>query len=89
MLVMDSGGILYEGMPDRPGRPNRARTSGGAAHASLEEVATMAVKANVRKLVLIHFHPGTVDEDRTVSRMKEIYSGDIIFAQDMHCYKVN
>ena len=89
LLVIDSGGIVYEGMPDRPRRVNRRRPSGGAAHASLEEVATMAAKAKAGKLVLVHFRPGTVDETRTVSRMRDIYSGEIIFAQDMHTYNAN
>jgi len=30
-----------------------------------------------------------VDETRTVSRMRDIYSGEIIFAQDMHTYNAN
>ncbi len=53
------------------------------AHASLEDVARMAAEAGVRKLVLTHFRPGTINETETRRRMEAIYKGEIHFAKDM------
>ncbi|MCP5110275.1 MAG: MBL fold metallo-hydrolase [bacterium] len=82
----------------RGGRRERGRNGvgGGAgapgrkpqvAHASLEEVARMAAGARVKKLVLTHFRPGTVDEEETRRRLSEIYAGEILFGEDMKAYR--
>ncbi len=93
IMVMDSGGIVYEGDDERRGRSrsqSEPKDQGGKsdhAHASLEEVAHMAAKSKVDKLVLTHFRPGTVDEAATLKRMSAIYKGEIVFASDMQVHR--
>ncbi|MDA3961776.1 MAG: DUF1566 domain-containing protein [Planctomycetota bacterium] len=91
LLVCDSGAIPYQGEQQRAARPAAvAGAASGAAsgesqhaHASLEDIATMAAQSQVATLVLVHFRPGQVDEDATRQRMSEIFSGNIVFAEDM------
>lgn len=95
ILVMDSGGVIYEGddpaKKQRAGRPGGARPRDGEkkgrAHSSIGEVAQMAAKANVKKLVLTHFGPGTVDEEATRKTISETYSGEVVFAEDMQAHR--
>ncbi len=89
---MGEGGRQREGQGERGSGAERGADKGGDhgghvhAHATLEEVARMASEAGVRKLVLTHFRPGTVDEEETRSRMAKIYTGEIHFAQDMQSF---
>jgi len=57
------------------------------AHANLEECATMAKKANVKKLVLTHIASrgatGVIDEEATLRKYREIYDGEIIIGKDL------
>ncbi len=46
----------------------------------------MAAEAEVKRLVLVHFRPGEVDEAQTRRRMGEIYEGKIEFAEDMQSF---
>jgi ribonuclease BN (tRNA processing enzyme) len=101
ILVMDSGGIVYKSggsgrkrETDRPHETDRPRGTGAGkrgkkqrAHTTLEEVAKMAAGANVKKLVLTHFGPGEVDEEETLRRIREIYSGEVVFAEDMQVHR--
>jgi ribonuclease BN (tRNA processing enzyme) len=92
VLVMDSGGIVYEGGGRRRGRGQRPQgkgPQGERAHATLEEVARMAAEAGVHKLVLTHFRPGTVDEAETRRRMAAIYHGEILFARDLQTFSAH
>jgi ribonuclease BN (tRNA processing enzyme) len=76
---------------NRAGKSRESRKQRGkntkTAHASLEDVARMAEQSGAKKLVLTHFRPGTVAESETISKMREIYSGKIIFAEDMQTYQ--
>ncbi|MFC1534134.1 right-handed parallel beta-helix repeat-containing protein [Thermodesulfobacteriota bacterium] len=92
ILVMDSGGVIKKTQPQkRRQRPRRrssnssreATTKRSRAHGTLEEVATMAQKAGVKKLVLTHFGTGDMDEDATLAKISEIYRGKVIFASDL------
>lgn len=94
ILVMDSGALVRKNSPVGrvrrsarigPGRiRNTADTPAGPeAHASLEEVANMAQKANVRQLVLTHFTPDEIDTEATIRKFREIYDGQVVFAQDL------
>ncbi|MCX5796314.1 MAG: MBL fold metallo-hydrolase [Elusimicrobia bacterium] len=86
ILVIDSGLLIPQKPPEglfhaQPGdhpKPPRKR-----AHCTLEEVATMAKKANVKKLVLTHFGPMPVDEIATLVEFRKIFSGEIIFGEDL------
>lgn len=93
VLVMDSGGaIVRAGAAGRAGgeRSGPAARSGGggrpgdreAAHASGEDVATMAQKAGVRKLVLTHIAPGEVDEEATAKTVGAIFKGEVLVGRD-------
>ena len=69
-------------------RPGRSLQTGGInqikAHASLEEVATMAEKAGVKRLILTHFAaPGELDREATAKAISNIYKGQIIFGYDL------
>jgi ribonuclease BN (tRNA processing enzyme) len=87
VLVMDSGGVIKKGRGSGHGRrrPPLLKIDGRAvrAHASLEEVATMAAKANVKKMALTHFTPGEVDVEANLAEMGKIYTGEIIFGEDL------
>ncbi|TET38439.1 MAG: DUF1566 domain-containing protein [Planctomycetota bacterium] len=95
ILVIDSGGIIYEGdNPDkirRAGRGGRAGSRKGRkkhrAHSTVNEVARMAAEANVKKLVLTHFGPGKVDEAATLELIRAVYKGEVVFAEDMQTHK--
>jgi ribonuclease BN (tRNA processing enzyme) len=90
IMVMDSGGVIMKGESRRnwtgtpSGRPGQAANQNSIGpHASLEEVADMANKAGVKRLVLTHFRPGELDEEATVSVIKSIYTGEVIFGSDL------
>ncbi len=55
----------------------------GRNHASLEDVAIMASKARVKKLVLTHYPPEKVNEQATRDRYKLFYDGELIFGRDL------
>lgn len=92
VLVIDSGSLIVrKGVASRPGPPagQNGHGSGGdkpegaKAHASAEDVATMAAKAGVKKLVLTHIAPGEVDEEATIKAARPIYQGEVIVAHDL------
>ncbi|MHC4597951.1 MAG: Lcl domain-containing protein [Planctomycetota bacterium] len=90
ILVMDSGGVVKKGDARRPGRGDRPGRQGGSrkgkkerAHCTLEEVASIAEKTAVKKLVLTHFGPEEVDEEATRKVIAESYPGEILFAKDL------
>ena len=97
VIYSDSNTPKRSGIGQRSSRSNRAGKSRESrkqrgkntktAHAPLEDVARMAEQSGVKKLVLTHFRPGTVAESETISKMSEIYSGEIIFAEDMQTYQ--
>lgn len=93
ILVMDSGGIMYENSEKGQRSPKRLNKSSKAnnstvnkAHSSMEEVAIMAEKSNVKTLILTHFRPGKIDKAETIKGIKKYYHGKIIFALDMNQY---
>jgi len=55
----------------------------GKSHSSLEDVAIMAAKAHVKKLVLTHYPPFKVDEAATLEKYKLYYDGEVIFGRDL------
>jgi ribonuclease BN (tRNA processing enzyme) len=91
LLVMDSGGVIVKGKPQsnkavppssrRPAQENGKNPS--RAHSTLQEIATMAQKAQVKCLVLTHFSRGEVDEEATTTAIGEIYNGTIIYGEDL------
>jgi len=85
VLVMDSGAIVYVGQRARPQGARKRKKP--AAHATCEEVARMAAEAKAKKLVLVHFRTGAVDEEATRKRMGEIYDGEIVFAKDLDIHR--
>jgi ribonuclease BN (tRNA processing enzyme) len=91
ILVMDSGGVIMKEDLERnqaispPRKPSQSgNISPIKAHASLEEIATMAEKAEVKRLVLTHFAgPGDVDTAATVKAISSIYEGEVLFSYDL------
>lgn len=55
----------------------------GKNHAGLEDVAIMATKANVKKLVLTHYPSVKVNQEATRQRYKRFYDGEVIFGRDL------
>jgi len=55
----------------------------GLSHALLEDVAIMAAKANVKKVVLTHYPPFEVNIEATLKQYKRFYNGEVIFGQDL------
>jgi ribonuclease BN (tRNA processing enzyme) len=55
----------------------------GKSHASLEDLAIMAAKANVKKIVLTHYPPFGVSIEATLKQYKRFYNGEVIFGQDL------
>ncbi len=87
VLVMDSGGSpVRAGAPGRGPIGNRPGAGAGGgdlrAHASLQEVGEMAQKAGVKKLVLTHIGPGTIDEAATQKALGRFYSGEVVVGHD-------
>lgn len=90
ILVMDSGAIIRKGSfasnssdrnIEKSGEAGQENTNKG--HASPEEVATMAQKAGVRKLVLTHIG-GNIDEEAEIEAIKKIYTGgEVIVGYDL------
>lgn len=83
VLVMDSGGVIKKGGGTRRPPPIKMGEGFVRAHGTLQEVATMAAKANVKKMALTHLTPGEVDVEANLREMGKIYSGEIIFGEDL------
>ena len=85
VLVMDAGQVMRKQQrPPSGTRPQRrSGAQGTRAHSNLEEVATMATKANVKKLVLIHLPQGIIDKEATLEVYRKIYDGNVIFGEDL------
>lgn len=80
VLIIDSGGSIV-----RPGQ--RSGVDGPArrdsAHASARDVANMAQKAGVGKLVLTHIVADAVDEPATIQAIGEIFRGEVVVGHDL------
>jgi len=91
ILVMDSGAQIVKRNPqlNKPitnstRRPAKENGKGfNRAHASLQEIATMAQKAQVKCLALTHFSQVEVDEEASARAIREIYQGTIIYCEDL------
>jgi len=91
VLVIDSGAAIRrkanadrEGFPGGPKSPQaRDGAAGPQAHATAEDVAAMARKANVRRLVLTHIAPGEVDEAATRLALADAVRGEVIVGRDL------
>jgi ribonuclease BN (tRNA processing enzyme) len=90
ILVMDSGNVIMKRnsqlnqSPSQGSRPSpAAKEILTRAHSTLQEVATMAQKAQVKCLVLTHFGLGEVDKEATTAAIKTIFNGTIIFSEDL------
>jgi ribonuclease BN (tRNA processing enzyme) len=89
VLVMDAGQVIkekgHEWFP--PFKSRKIDQTGGEKlpkpHGTLEEIATMAEKAQVKRMVLTHFTPGRVDIEATTKEIAEIYKGEILFGEDL------
>lgn len=90
VLVMDSGVVIKktpfssgENKAQNGKRRKKDQNDEDKGHASLEEVATMAEKAGVKKLVLTHIG-GNIDEEAEIEAIKEIYTeGEVIIGYDL------
>lgn len=80
VLVLDSGAsIVRQGANRRPGGAGQHNE----AHASFQEVCTMAQKSGAKKLVLTHIAPDDVDEAATMQSIGETYAGQVIVGHDL------
>lgn len=60
------------------------------AHMSNEDIAVIAAKANVKKLILTHLPPGKIDADATIKIIrKNGYKGEIIVSKTSGKYAAN
>ncbi|MCP4148413.1 MAG: hypothetical protein GY757_11740, partial [bacterium] len=98
VLVMDSGRVIREKNGNslkrnsrrnsRSGRAGKRRNTAGngkasnSAHGSLSDVAKMAAEANVKKIVLTHIGPGSIDKSATKKEIRKLFNGEIVFAYD-------
>ncbi len=88
ILVID-GQAITERQRRRPSRNKssgmqRRRQQGSTRpHATLQEVATMAAKAGVKKLVLTHLSSGKIDESATIAAYRKIFKGEIVIGRDL------
>lgn len=80
VLVMDSGGAIVRPGQRRPAN-NPARQE--MAHPGGQDVASMAQKAGVKKLVLTHVVAEEVDEQATITSLGETYKGQVIVGRDL------
>jgi ribonuclease BN (tRNA processing enzyme) len=85
VLVMDSGGApVREGRGEPPGGGfGGGRADPLHAHSSRQEICEMAQRAGVKKLVLTHIGPGTVDVEATKQAVGQIYKGEVIVSHDL------
>ncbi len=82
VLVIDSGGSIVE----KGAEPRKAGREGGdptKAHGSREDVIAMAKKSGAKKLVLTHIAVGEVDEEATISGVRDGYDGEVLVAHDL------
>lgn len=85
VLIIDSGGTIKRNAKPRRQLDSDNEHSGKKrerAHVTLDETAKMASDANVSRVVLTHFTNGENDEAATVDKLRDGYSGEIIFATD-------
>jgi ribonuclease Z len=102
VLIMDSGMVpnkgfigattpMAEGAEKKSGPPpappkNEDKTS-VMPHPGPGQVATMAIAANVKTLVLTHFPPIIVDAEATIKAIKDAgFKGEVIMGQDLMEY---
>ncbi len=52
-------------------------------HTSPEEVGEVAKEALVEKLILTHFVPPVIDEEKLITDVSKIYKGDIVIGKDL------
>jgi ribonuclease BN (tRNA processing enzyme) len=86
VLVIDSGGVIKKSNGNRRRRPPGGGQAGQKpirAHSNLDEIARMAMTANVKKLVLTHLTPGEVDEVATKEAISKQFKGEVIFGHDL------
>jgi len=57
-------------------------TGEGVGHSSPEQAGRIAEQASVKQLYLIHYPPGT-NEDQWVASAKKEFSGEVILAKDL------
>ncbi|MCP4148618.1 MAG: hypothetical protein GY757_12805 [bacterium] len=43
----------------------------------------MAAEANVKKIVLTHIGPGSIDKSATKKEIRKLFNGEIVFAYDL------
>lgn len=88
-MIIDSGGmVMSESLRNkRKGTKNKSETATkhipDRAHLNLDDSSTLAAKSEVVHLVYTHFNPGTVDTKASLEKIRQNYSGDVIFAEDL------
>lgn len=87
VLIMDSGVVIrkrpFDSKNNNQQDVRKKKRDNNNAHATLEEVATMAQKAGVKKLVLTHIG-GNIDEEAEIEAIKKIYTeGEVIIGYDL------
>jgi ribonuclease BN (tRNA processing enzyme) len=85
VLLMDSGGApVREGRGEPPGGGfGGGRADPLHAHSSRQEVCEMAQRAGVKKLVLTHIGPVTMNMEATKQEVGQIYKGEVIVGHDL------
>ncbi len=84
ILVIDSGRVAaFRRESERAHTARRRRGGRPMAHGSVEDVASMAQRANVKRLVLTHIGSANFDETAVRSHIGKTFTGEVIFAKDL------
>jgi len=96
VLLIESGGTVKIG--GKKGRKKnfsvvRSNNNSGKgrqrAHVTLAETAQMSQESGAKKIVLTHFTNGENDEPATITELRKMYQGEIIFGEDLMTINVH
>lgn len=92
-MIIDSGGMVMTGGKRGGGKKGGGKKGDGSkgkrqpAHLNLADSSLLAKKSNVKNLVYTHFTPGTVNEEASLKKIRENYTGNVIFGEDLMVIK--
>ncbi|MCP4110553.1 MAG: DUF1566 domain-containing protein [Desulfobacteraceae bacterium] len=96
-MIIDSGGMIMKGgrgkarnmkkFRKRRGSVKNKKTSRTRAHLNLTESSMLAKQAGVKNLVYTHFTSGEIDNEASLKEIRNNYSGNVIFGEDLMIIK--
>lgn len=92
-MIIDSGGmIMTNGSADNRKVPKindqgnakkKGKNGQVRAHLNLDDSSRLAAESHVKNLVYTHFVPGDIDTVASLKEIRENYSGNVIFGEDL------